>query len=147
MSTAANRGKYAEGQVKKKLASLESARQAHARWPDARAGSFAVALADFLIMRDGRMTLLEVKEVAHDFRLNHGNLGTDQIGRMRAWASAGAQADVLVYHSTTKLWRAADIHWFYTGYHKVDGDGKKVGSWDLRELSTMALDEYFGEWL
>ena len=147
MSTAANRGKYAEAQVKKKLASLESARQAFARWPDARSGSFAVALADFLIMRDGRMTLLEVKEVAHDFRLNHGNLGTDQIGRMRAWASAGAQADVLVYHSTTKLWRTAEIHWFHENYRKVDDDGKKVGSWDLRSLEHVTLDEYFGGWL
>lgn len=147
MSTVGTRGKYAEAQVKKKLASLESARQSSYRVPDARSGSFAVALADFLIMRDGRMTLLEVKEVAHDFRLPHTNLDLSQIGRMRAWSSAGAQAHVLVYHSTTKLWRAADIHWFYTGYRKVDGDGKKVGSWDLRELSTMALDEYFGEWL
>ena len=147
MSTAANRGKYAEGQVKKKLASLESARQAFARWPDARSGSFAVALADFLIMRDGRMTLLEVKEVNHEFRLPHTNLGTDQIGRMRAWASAGAQADVLVYHNTTKLWRVADIHWFHEGYRKVDGDGKKVGSWDLRVLEHVTLDEYFGGWL
>lgn len=147
MSTAANRGKYAEAQVKKKLAGLESARQSSYRVPDARSGSFAVALADFLIMRDGRMTLLEVKEVAHDFRLNHTNLDLSQIGRMRAWSSAGAQAHVLVYHSTTKLWRAADIHWFYTGYRKVDGDGKKVGSWDLRSLEHVTLDEYFGGWL
>lgn len=147
MSTAANRGKYAEAQVKKKLASLESARQAFARWPDARSGSFAVALADFLIMRDGRMTLLEVKEVAHDFRLPHENLGLGQIGRMRAWASAGAQADVLVYHSTTKLWRTAEIHWFHENYRKVDDDGKKVGSWDLRSLEHVTLDEYFGGWL
>lgn len=147
MSTAANRGKYAEAQVKKKLASLESARQAHARWPDARAGSFAVALADFLIMRDRRMTLLEVKEVAHDFRMSHTNLGLDQIARMRMWASAGAQADVLVYHSTTKLWRTAEIHWFHENYRKVDGDGKKVGSWDLRSLEHVTLDEYFGGWL
>ena len=147
MSTVGTRGKYAETQVKKKLASLESARQAHARWPDARAGSFAVALADFLIMRDRRMTLLEVKEVAHDFRLSHGNLGTDQIGRMRAWASAGAQADVLVYHSTTKLWRTAEIHWFHENYRKVDEKGKAVGSWDLRSLEHVTLDEYFGGWL
>ena len=147
MSTAANRGKYAEAQVKKKLASLESARQAFARWPDARSGSFAVALADFLIMRNGRMTLLEVKEVAHDFRLPHENLGLGQIGRMRAWASAGAQADVLVYHSTTKLWRTAEIHWFHENYRKVDDDGKKVGSWDLRSLEHVTLDEYFGGWL
>ena len=147
MSTAANRGKYAEAQVKKKLASLESARQAHARWPDARAGSFAVALADFLIMRDRRMTLLEVKEVAHDFRMSHTNLGLDQIARMRMWASAGAQADVLVYHSTTKLWRTAEIHWFLENYRKVDDDGKKVGSWDLRSLEHVTLDEYFGGWL
>lgn len=147
MSTVGTRGKYAETQVKKKLASLESARQAHARWPDARAGSFAVALADFLIMRDGRMTLLEVKEVAHDFRLNHGNLDLSQIGRMRAWASAGAQADVLVYHSTTKLWRTAEIHWFHENYRRVNETGKAVGSWDLREFPTMTLDEYFGGWL
>lgn len=147
MSTAANRGKYAEAQVKKKLASLESARQAHARWPDARAGSFAVALADFLIMRDRRMTLLEVKEVAHDFRMSHTNLGLDQIARMRMWASAGAQADVLVYHSTTKLWRTAEIRWFHENYRKVDDDGKKVGSWDLRSLEHVTLDEYFGGWL
>lgn len=144
MSTAANRGKYAEAQVKKKLASLESARQAYARWPDARSGSFAVALADFLIMRDGRMTLLEVKEVAHDFRLSHTNLDLSQIGRMRAWASAGAQADVLVYHSTTKLWRTASIQWFFENYRRINEAGKAVGSWDLREFPTMTLDEYFG---
>ena len=147
MSTVGTRGKYAETQVKKKLASLESARQSSYRVPDARSGSFAVALADFLIMRDGRMTLLEVKEVAHDFRLSHTNLGLDQIARMRMWASAGAQADVLVYHSTTKLWRTAEIHWFHENYRKVDGDGKKVGSWDLRSLEHVTLDEYFGGWL
>lgn len=147
MTTAANRGKTAEALVKKKLASLESARQAFARWPDARSGSFAVALADFLIMRDGRMTLLEVKEVAHDFRLPHENLGLGQIGRMRAWTSAGAQSDVLVYHSTTKLWRVADIHWFYENYRKVDDDGKKVGSWDLRSLEHVTLDDYFKDFL
>lgn len=147
MSTVGTRGKYAETQVKKKLASLESVRQASYRVPDARAGSFAVALADFLIMRDGRMTLLEVKEVAHDFRLNHTNLGLDQIARLRMWASAGAQGHVLVYHSTAKLWRVADIHWFYENYRKVDDDGKKVGSWDLRSLEHVTLDEYFGGWL
>jgi len=147
MSTAANRGKYAEAQVKKKLAGLESARQSSYRVPDARSGSFAVALADFLIMRDGRMTLLEVKEVAHDFRLPHENLGLGQIGRMRAWASAGAQSDVLVYHRTTKLWRTASIQWFFENYRRVNETGKAVGSWDLREFPTMTLDEYFGEWL
>ena len=147
MSTVGTRGKYAEAQVKKKLASLESVKQASYRVPDARSGSFAVALAVFLIMRDGRMTLLEVKEVGHDFRLPYTNLGLDQIGRMRAWGSAGAQSDVLVYHSTTKLWRTAEIHWFYENYRKVDGDGKKVGSWDLRSLEHVTLDEYFGGWL
>lgn len=147
MSTVGTRGKYAETQVKKKLAGLESARQAHARWPDARAGSFAVALADFLIMRDGRMTLLEVKEVNHEFRLPHTNLGTDQIGRMRAWKSAKAQAHVLVYHTPTKLWRAADISWYFLNYTKTNEAGKAVGSWDLREMSTIALDDYFKDFL
>lgn len=141
------RGKYAEGQVKKKLASLESANQAYARWPDARAGSFAVALADFLIMRNGKITLLEVKEVENEFRLPYKNLDTSQIGRMRMWKAAGAQGHVLVYHTSTKLWRAADVSWFFLNYTKTNEAGKPVGSWDLRSISTIALDDYFGSFL
>ena len=147
MSTVGTRGKYAEAQVKKKLAGLESVRQASYRVPDARAGSFAVALADFLIMRDGRMTLLEVKEVAHDFRLNHTNLDLSQIGRMRMWKAAGAQAHVLVYHSTSKLWRVSDVLWFHAHYRKVDDNGKVVGSWDLRNTAHITLDDYFKDFL
>lgn len=141
------RGKYAEGQVKKKLASLESAAQTSYRVPDARSGSFAVALADFLIMRNGKMTLLEVKEVNHEFRLNYQNFDASQIARMRMWKAAGAQGHVLVYHTPSKLWRAADISWFYLNYTKTNEAGKAVGSWDLRSVSTISLDDYFGSFL
>lgn len=143
MTTYSGRGLKAEALVKKKLVSLEAADFSHARWPDARAGSFAVALADFLIMHKGKMTLLEVKEVAHSFRLPHTNLGTDQIGRMRAWKSAGAQGHVLVYSSIDKTWRAADISWFHLHYTKVSETGKAVGSWDMREVPLITLEDYF----
>lgn len=141
------RGKYAEGQVKKKLASLEAANQAYARWPDARSGSFAVALADFLIMRNGKMTLLEVKEVNHEFRLNYQNFDASQIARMRMWKSAGAQGHVLVYHTPSKFWRAADVSWFFLNYTKTNEVGKAVGSWDLRTIEPITLDDYFGSFL
>lgn len=143
MSTAANRGKYAEGLVKKKLVSLEAANFSHARWPDAHAGSRTVALADFQYMCRGKFTLLEVKEVDHDFRLPYKNLDTDQIGRMRMWKAAGSQGHVLVYHTPTKLWRVADISWFFIHRIYVDDRGKKVGSYDLRELEFITLDDYF----
>ena len=143
MVTAANRGKEAENAVKKKLVSLEASAFCHERLPDARAGSFKVALADFQYIQAGKFTLLEVKQVDHEFRLPHKNLDSSQIARLRMWKAAGSQAHVLVYHTPTKLWRVADISWFFL--HKITESetGKKVGSWNLTDVPFITLDDYF----
>ena len=143
MAGIGDRGKRAEGLVKKKLVSLEAANFCHARWPDRRAGSFVAALSDFLVMRNGRLTLLEVKETAHDFRLPYGSFGDEQIARMRMWNLAGAQAHILVYSSTLKQWRAEDVDWFFTNKILKTEAGKPVGSWNLSEVPITTLDDYF----
>ena len=143
MAGIGDRGKTAERLVKKKLASLEAANFCHARWPDRRAGSFVAALADFLVMRSSRLTLLEVKETQHEFRLPYGSFGDEQIARMRMWHLAGAQAHILVYSSTLKVWRAEDVDWFFTNKILKTEVGKPIGSWNLSEVPTTTLDEYF----
>ena len=89
MNTSANRGKEAENLVKKRLEGLaKSANVAWHRPPDMRSGSFQPALCDFLLLQEGQLTLIEVKQTAHDYRLPHGNLSTEQVGRMRVWEMA-----------------------------------------------------------
>jgi len=119
----ANRGKVAEGLVRKHLASINRQDFAWSRLPDAHAGSFQPALADFLLLNAGQMILLEVKETLHTFRLSRYNFKQEQIARMRLWAAAGANAFVLVYHSTPKTWRLLPVEFF------LNSEG---GSWDLR---------------
>ena len=106
MSTSANRGKEAENLVKKRLEVLaKSANVAWHRPPDMRSGSFQPALCDFLLLQEGQLTLIEVKQTQHDYRLPHGNLSTEQVGRMRVWEMAGARCYILVYHSGIMQWR------------------------------------------
>lgn len=131
MSTA-NRGKVAEGLVKKRLEHLaRSSTFVWHRFADMRAGVRQVALADFMFVNDGRLSLLEVKEVAHDFRLPHGNFSADQVARMRMWDIAGCDAIVLIHHSTTRLWRRLPADYFVT---------RVGGSWDLRPYPTDTLE-------
>ena len=133
----ANRGKGAEDAVKASLAKLsEQGHTTFLRLPDARAGSFQKALCDFVLLHKGLLHLLEVKEVAHDCRLPHGNFDSGQVAKMRRWKLAGAEAFVLVYHSTTQRWRFADVDFF------VDRTG---GSWDLRKLPEYALVDILKE--
>ena len=105
MVTAANRGKYAEGKVKAELKKLEAANCTHHRFPDAHSGSFVTAPADFLILQNGRLRLLEVKQVEHGERLPYGNFSLEQVNRMHMWNLAGADTWVLVYHVPHKAWR------------------------------------------
>ena len=112
MVAAANRGKYAEGEVKKFLKKLEAANCAHHRFPDVHSGSMVTAPADFMFMQAGIFRLLEVKEVQHDFRLPYDNFSPDQVARMRMWQAAGAHAWVLVYHKNLKAWRLIPAEWF-----------------------------------
>jgi penicillin-binding protein-related factor A (putative recombinase) len=131
MSTA-NRGKVAETLVKKRLEVLsKSSSFVWHRFADMRSGVRQVALADFMFVNDGKLALLEVKETQHDFRLVLGNFSADQVARMRMWEAAGCDATVLIYHSTTKLWRRLPVEAFLT---------RTGGSWDLRLCPTDTLE-------
>ena len=130
--TTANRGKTAETLVKRRLEALAKASSfVWHRFADMRSGYQQVALADFMALRNGHTTLIEVKEVAHEFRLPHGNVGIDQIARLRMWEAAGATGAVLVYHSTLKMWRSLKPD------ELVQRDG---GSWDLRYRPLETLE-------
>ena len=142
MVAAANRGKYAEGEVKKFLKKMEAANCAHHRFPDAHSGSMVTAPADFMFMQAGVFRLLEVKEIQHDFRMPYDNFSPDQVARMRMWQAAGANAWVLVYHKNLKAWRLIPAEWFLNR-PKLSASGKPVGSWVLDEFPLMTLTEAF----
>lgn len=142
MVAAANRGKYAEGEVKKFLKKMEAANCAHHRFPDAHSGSMVTAPADFMFMQAGIFRLLEVKEIQHDFRMPYDNFSPDQVARMRMWQAAGAHAWVLVYHKNLKAWRLISAEWFLNR-PKLSASGKPVGSWVLDEFPLMTLTEAF----
>lgn len=129
-----NRGKWAEKRVKLFLKSRESATCTHHRFPDARAGSFTVTPCDFMVMQSSFLSVIEVKEVAHDYRLPHGNFSIDQVARMRAFKSAGARAVVVIYSSTAGCWRVIDIDFFIA---------REGGSWDFRNYPLLSEAEAF----
>lgn len=131
--TTANRGKVAENLVKRRLEVL--ARSANFVWyrpPDMRGGHRQEALADFVTLDRGVVTLIEVKETQHDFRLPHGNVGAGQIARMRMWEAAGGRGVILVYHSTIGKWRRLDPELLVT---------RTGGSWDLRPFDLFNLED------
>lgn len=132
--SAANRGKYAEGKVKDKLKLMEAQNCTHHRFPDAHAGSFAVTPSDFMVCKEGKLTLLEVKEVQHSYRLPHKNFAKDQCGRMRNWKIAGAEAWVVVYFVPEKAYRFSDVDYF------LDRTG---GSWNMKDFPLVSLDTVF----
>ena len=135
MTSPADRGKKAEKLVKAHLDKLSlRADFANYRLPDARAGSFQATLADFLVVRKGVPILLEVKQTQHEYRLSHQNFGLDQVARMRRFQSAGSRGLVLIYHSTLNIWRLIELDYFYT---------REGGSWDLRNVPTVKLEELF----
>lgn len=132
--TFTNRGKVAEGKVKKELEVLSClANFDYERITDAyssRGGASASRPGDFLAFQNGTAVLLEVKEVAHDFRLPRGNFKTDQRGRMMKRHYAGCLCYVLIYSSTTGLWRMLPITYFGT---------ETTGSWDLSTVPATDL--------
>lgn len=131
----ADRGKAAEAAVKKVLKSMESAGCVHHRFPDLRGGSMVTAPCDFMVLKNGKLTLLEVKSVGHLHRLPHKNFSPDQRARMRMWGMAGANAYVLVHFAPTKLWRYESAEWFM----QMEG-----GSWDMSGLPLEKLDVILG---
>lgn len=136
MAGIGQRGKQAEALFKRLGSKLEKSQSVMVyRLPDARAGSLQPTLADFLLLWHRMLLLVEVKEVAHDFRLSYNNFSEGQVGRQRLWALAGGSSLVLIYHSTAKLWRCAPIDRFV--------DRSIGGSWDLRDLTPGNLEDTF----
>lgn len=145
--TASNRGKYAEGHVRRRLA--QRALQADfqfMRLPDAHAGSFQPTTADYLIVCRSVCHFLEVKEVAHAYRLPGKNFGQDQRARLNAFRAAGAMAWALVCfrpQGASPFWRVCPSTYFGT---------ETPPSWDMRDLPIMTLDDALslmfsqGEW-
>jgi len=132
MISHSNRGKIAEVKLAKHLAKLSlKTDTAWHRLSDAHAGSFAPALADFLLLNKGQLYLIECKQVNHAYRLPHSSFNESQVARMRVWQLAGASAIILVYHTPLDAWRGFPLDYFLT---------RTGGSWDFRDTPTVNLE-------
>jgi hypothetical protein len=131
----ANRGKKAEAAVAKYLKLLKESDSDFdfARQYDARSagGRFQSQVGDYLIFRPRAHAVLEVKTVAHDFRLPNKNFPADQIAKLRRREMAGSEVIVLIYHSTANVWRIPDFDVFKTN--------PTASSWNLSDCSTFAF--------
>ena len=129
------RGKKSEAAVKSVLDELQEKMPNFCanRQYDAKSagGRFPAQPADFqwFFTHQGqaRSGLIEVKEVAHDFRLPKKNFSQDEIARMRRRQMAGQVCTVLVNHSTTGKWRSVPLDYF------IERLGQP--SWDLSEFT------------
>lgn len=105
-----DRGKRAEKMVQDYLQQISNRVAAFdfERMPDARSamGRFKSMIADFAWYYPGKHGVIEVKETQHDFRIAKDKI--PQLARMKKRVLAGGSCLILVYHSTTKLWRCLD---------------------------------------
>jgi len=123
----ANRGKVAESKIQEALQKFAD-KHHHFDWHrvyDAHSagGKFACQTGDFCWFFNGFNGALEVKEVAHDYRLPAKNFNAGQIARMRKRMLAGTQGHAIVRHSTTGKWRVIGLQFFL--------DDLEAKSWDL----------------
>jgi len=127
-SKLADRGKEAEKQLQTYLDTWAHGRidRDYERLVDSKSAGRIVkaAKADFEALHSGTYVLLECKQTAHDYRLERAKV--TQLPRLRKQAAAGAACFVLVYHSTTRLWRCASLEWLMLPNDK--------GSWNLSSL-------------
>lgn len=142
MTAIGQRGKLAEGKVRAWMKTRSDADASFwfYRYPDARSGSFQAVPADFGALHRRVPFLLEVKEVDHDFRLPQKNFSADKVARMHSYAMAGGECWVIVYHTTTKLWRLVPLVAFL----------ERTPSWDLSAYGTYpkvgeVMEMLFGE--
>lgn len=145
-SSAALRGKVAEGEVRKILKAIESKNMTFTfnKNPDAHAagGRAQPVAGDFQAFavlklpgetpaRDivlSRNFIIEVKEVKHAFRLPHANYSEDKVSRVQKRVLAGTEAMVAVMHKDANErptgWRLVPQAVFTT---------RTGGSWDLSD--------------
>lgn len=131
MSSAANRGKSAEAEVKKfleaydrKVACFDWERRYDAH---SAGGRFQRQTGDFAFYMPNFFGAIEVKEVKHSFRLPHKNFETDQVAKLRKRQMAGGHIIILVYHTEDDLWRMPPFGTFKE---------REGGSWDLSKFTT-----------
>lgn len=128
----AKRGKYAEGVVRNFLDRINREVVAFDwhRVLDARAagGRFNAQTGDFAFFGPRMHGVIEVKEVGHAYRLPSKNFDTKQINRLRKRQMAGGLVVVLIYHTTTKLWRRVPLSVFL--------ENLNAPSWDFSPIPT-----------
>lgn len=142
MSGEGSRGKVPEAKVRKWLSDLGD-RSHNIDWHrvyDARSagGRFPKQTGDFQLYGVGWHAIIEVKEVNHDFRLPHKNYSEDKVAKCWKRELAGSHVLVLVFHSTTSLWRLIPFYVFRA---------REGGSWNLTNYPTFTsckeiLDAY-----
>jgi hypothetical protein len=127
---AGQRGKLPEKKVRELLERLKAQKAGfdYERKYDARSagGRFQSQAGDFGFFAHSLHGLIEVKEVDHDFRLPRKNFPDEQRARLRLRELAGGLIIVLIYHTSTKLWRVCRLSDFREG----------VPSWDLSDIPT-----------
>jgi penicillin-binding protein-related factor A (putative recombinase) len=133
--TAANRGKTAEAILQKEFKKLDEkdAFFTFERIYDARSSKGAMAnprTGDFVLYNRGDNTVLEVKEVDHEYRLPRANFSKDQRARMVKRHYAGSICLVAVYFTPIKAWRLLELSYF---------GSEDTGSWDMRDSSLYDL--------
>lgn len=126
-SVIGSRGKTAEKQVQEYLKKLSEgwAEFDYARIYDARSagGRFPGRPGDFEIYTPTGHGLIEVKEVAHDFRLPAKNFSYKKFGHLHKRQLAGGEIIILVKHTTTGMWRKPPLSLFL--------EDPQAASWDL----------------
>lgn len=135
--TEANRGKGAEAKLQKAFIKFEAAHQdfCFERIYDARSSMGKMSnprVGDFVLYHQGRNIIVEVKQVSHAYRLPKQNFGRDQRARLKKRQLAGSVVAIVVYHSTTDLWRLYDLDYFGT---------EETGSWDFRGTDALIFEE------
>ena len=131
-SAHADRGAYAEARVAEALKSWVRGgpgREAN-RLLDTRAAKRIVRSApadfEFFCVSPACHGLIEVKSTVHEYRLAHDKV--PQLPSLRQRAGCGGLCAVLVYHSTSKVWRSASVRWLVLALGGA--------SWDLTPLDT-----------
>ena len=102
------------------------------RLPDmkaARLNAISAQPADYIYRCGKRAGFIEVKGVAHPYRLPKANLS--QLPTLHKWELAGSDDVVLVYHYLVNDWRAIDPRLLKDG----------VPSHDLREFAAYSSAE------
>jgi hypothetical protein len=134
-----SRGKVAEKKVREYLevlgaryASFDFERKYDARSAGGRFPSQAGDFGFYKMVGNGAVSgLIEVKEIAHDYRLPNKNFSSDRIARLKKRFLAGQDIIILVYHTEAKLWRCPPFDIFMKD--------PTAASWDLSVYERFSL--------